>query len=395
MPWKWIFVFCLQWTAVLAQRKPLLFNQAPLARVEFNELFGGIVLVQASLSGHLQPINFILDTGNTGISLDSSWVAEEGIPVNKSNRFVYGIGGKRPAYFVPDRSLIFPGYQSPRMDFHLSDYRFLSNQYGVKVHGVIGFSLFKNHVVHINYDQGQLEFYLPKAYKYPKNGQVLKPQFAKFPLLSTQVHWKRMPHPQESIYDLGAALNFLMVVDSSRFVRQFGNPKRFVSKIQGIGGEKDINLRVVDKIKFGRYTFKKVPVHLYGGKELLFAGESFNSILGSDLLRRFNMVLNYSQQEVFMYPNTRYFDPFDYSYIGFNVVWMEKSFVVEHLVEGAPAALAGLKVGDKIMAINNQFFHNLDELKRVLGSGLKKVEIILQRKEELIKLQVRLEDLRK
>ena len=60
---------------VLAQEE---FVQSPaiqLSQFRFTQMSGGIILVKAKLDDHLDSLNFVLDTGSGGISLDSATAA--------------------------------------------------------------------------------------------------------------------------------------------------------------------------------------------------------------------------------------------------------------------------------------------------------------------------------
>jgi len=52
-----------------------------ITRTDFTQLTGGVILLRAILDNYPDSLNFILDTGSGGISLDSSTVAELGLHV--------------------------------------------------------------------------------------------------------------------------------------------------------------------------------------------------------------------------------------------------------------------------------------------------------------------------
>src|SRR5687768_1558312 len=64
-----------------------------LTKFPFTMLTGGIVILQARLGNHLDSLNFILDTGSGGISLDSTTVDDLKLAVTPTNRTVRGIAG--------------------------------------------------------------------------------------------------------------------------------------------------------------------------------------------------------------------------------------------------------------------------------------------------------------
>jgi hypothetical protein len=65
-------------------------------------------------------------------------------------------------------------------------------------------------------------------------------------------------------------------------------------------------------------------------------------LLGNDLLRRFNLIVNYPQREIHLMPNTHFPEPFDYAYTGMATYYLDGNIVVEDIVPGSPADKAGL-----------------------------------------------------
>ena len=71
-----------------------------ITRLDFIQLTGGIVLLPARLDGFPDTLNFILDTGSGGISLDSLTAAYFGLKPTPSNRTIRGIAGMRQVSFL-------------------------------------------------------------------------------------------------------------------------------------------------------------------------------------------------------------------------------------------------------------------------------------------------------
>ena len=84
-------------------------------------LTGGIVTFKATVSNFPDSLNFILDTGSGGISLDSSTAARLKIPLKDSERTIRGIAGIRKVQFAYDHTLHLPGLDVDSLDFHIND----------------------------------------------------------------------------------------------------------------------------------------------------------------------------------------------------------------------------------------------------------------------------------
>ena len=115
--------------------------------------------------------------------------------------------------------------------------------------------------------------------------------------------------------------------------------------------------------------------------------------MGNDLLRRFNVTLNYRADEIFLHPNHHFYDPFDYSYTGLVMYLIDGHIRITDVLPGTPAAQAGLQGGDIIVAVAGDFSNNIQHYRdhlRVLGS---RVQLIIRRKGQLLEKHIRVRSL--
>lgn len=73
-----------------------------------------------------------LDTGSSGISLDSTTADYLKLKPSPSNRTIRGIAGIRNVSFLYNRSLRLPGLSIDSLNFHINDYSILTTVYGEK-----------------------------------------------------------------------------------------------------------------------------------------------------------------------------------------------------------------------------------------------------------------------
>jgi hypothetical protein len=102
-----LFLFCL----CFAQAQELLPEKEAqfITRFPFKQFSGGVMVLQARFGNVPDTLNFILDTGSGGISLDSATCAEFNIITIPSDTTITGIGGIRKVSFAFDQTLSFPG----------------------------------------------------------------------------------------------------------------------------------------------------------------------------------------------------------------------------------------------------------------------------------------------
>src|SRR6266478_6074148 len=89
-----------------------------LTRVHFQQLTGGVILLHGLLIGYPDTLNFILDTGSGGISLDSSTAAYLKLHPVPTDRTIRGIAGIRQVSFVYNQKLNLGGLYIDSLNFH-------------------------------------------------------------------------------------------------------------------------------------------------------------------------------------------------------------------------------------------------------------------------------------
>ncbi|RYY92683.1 MAG: PDZ domain-containing protein, partial [Chitinophagaceae bacterium] len=106
-------------------------------------------------------------------------------------------------------------------------------------------------------------------------------------------------------------------------------------------------------------------------------------LIGSDLLRRFNSIINYERSEFYLTPNSHFNDPFDYGYSGMELYYINGDIIIGDVAKDSPAEKAGLKEGDLVVGINRNFSQNLGVYKTYLTQVSEPVQILYRRKGEL------------
>lgn len=333
----------------------------------FRMLNGGVILVKAGVNDYADSLNFILDTGSGGISLDSTTVEDLGIPITPSDKTIKGIGGVRKVSFLNNATLRLPGLAVENLNFHVNDYGILTSVYGIRIDGIIGYSFFSRYIVNINYDFLQINVFSKGEYNYPSTGYMLYPMFTALPMQSLQFTDSRK-FVQRFYLDTGAGLNFLLsenyLNDSAVLKKRRKAP--VVTQAEGVGGKMSMRLTTIKELKVGPYRFRWVPTFLFKDEFNVTNYPYVGGLLGNDILRRFNITFNYAKQQVHIVPNLHYKDDFDYAYSGLSIYYIDDKIVVDDVVPSSPAEKAGFKKEDIIVAINNNTSNNIQAYKTLM-----------------------------
>jgi hypothetical protein len=350
-----------------------------LTRIPFTQLTGGVVILHATLDDFPDTLNFILDSGSSGISLDSTTVSELKLTPESSDRTIRGIAGIKKVGFLYKRKLHFPHLTMDSLDFHVNDYSILTTVYGERVDGIIGYSVLSRYIVKINYDSLKLEFWSKGTMRYPRGGYLFKPILSTLPIQYARIK-DGTTRFARFLHDIGAGVCLMLskeFTEDSAILHK--KRKLWAKEGEGVGGKIDMHLTVVREFKLGPYRFRKVPTYIFDDLYNVTSYPYLGGLIGNDILRRFNTILNYDKRDIFMVPNSHYRESFDYSYSGIELYFIDGQVEIGDVAEGSPAEKSGLQERDVVIAINKNFSQNLNQYKVALQAPNEKIKIIIRR----------------
>lgn len=366
-----------------------------LAKIPFTQLSGGIVVVKAQIDHYPDTLNFIFDTGSGGISIDSTTSGYLKLAFVKTEKTIRGIAGIKTVDFSLDHTLLMGGLATSHLDFHINDYDLLTSVYGVKIDGIIGYSFLRRYIVRLDYDNLFLEVYSPGIYKYPRGGYLLKPNFSTLPLQLATLDDDRVI-TSRFIFDTGAGLSFLLskdFVDDSLLFKK--KRKLYPTQAEGLGGKRQMGVTIAREVKLGPFKFKRVPVHVFEDDYNVTSYPLLGGLIGNDILRRFNVVLNYPEQSIHIKPNSHYNEGFDYSYTGLGIYLLDGEIRVIDVMPGSPGDKAGFLPGDVIFSVETNASKNIQAYKNLFQNSIGKVRVVIFRDEKPMVLTIDIKDIRR
>jgi hypothetical protein len=350
-----------------------------LSSIPFTTFTGGVVVIRAQLAGFTDSLNFILDTGSEGVSIDSGTCSRMKIKTEPSDRLSQGIAGIRQVCFVRNRGLIVGGISIDSLDFHINDLSRISNVFGDNIDGIMGIGFLSRFISYIDYDNNRLYLYSKGEFKYPRQGFLLRPSISRIPVQPAKIRESR-DISSRFYFDIGAGLCLLLssdfTMDSSLFP---ANKKVVLTEAEGMGGKKDMRLTTIREFRLGPYKFRHVPVYVFDDEYNIITYPNLTGLIGNDLLRRFNTWLNFGEKEIYLVPNTHFNDPFDYSYTGMSIFWIDGQIKIGDIIKGSPAEKAGFRTDDIVISVDNNSSGNLKIYKELLQNIGEKIHILVRR----------------
>jgi membrane-associated protease RseP (regulator of RpoE activity) len=111
-------------------------------------------------------------------------------------------------------------------------------------------------------------------------------------------------------------------------------------------------VRVPD-VTIGSHVFNRVIMELSEAEEGYFANSLYVGNLGGELWRRFTVTLDYTGRQMYLAPNDAFDQPFDGPKSGLAPPLVDGMVKIVDVVDGSPAAEAGMQAGEAILAVND------------------------------------------
>jgi hypothetical protein len=329
-------------------------------------------------------LNFILDTGvRTPIITELPFVNKLNLnymmPVQIQG---LGEGHELTAYRSGNNTINLGGLTAWNQEVQMIiDENFqISHMLGLPVHGLIGFNLFKDYIVKIDYSRERLTLYRPEHYRYRdhKKDIIMPLHFdGNKPFVRTRIVTDDMQEiPVKLLVDTGAS-DALWLSESSdeRIVLPQNHIESFLGR--GLNGDLFGVKGRIDGIWVGPLVLSK-PIVAFPSSELidqLISRNDRNGTIGAEILRRFIVTIDYRNSRLTLRPTYRVKEDFNYNMSGMEVINPMPGlpiFTIANVRENSPAYFAGLRENDQILSLNNSHHKSLE---------LNDINLLLQSKE--------------
>lgn len=381
-----------------SQNKFVIQNKKGVDKIKF-KLINNLIVVPVEVNG--VTLSFLLDTGvSKPIIFNFLNVSDTLMIKDTETIYLRGLGGGERIEAMKSRNNIFKIGDAIKLKQDLyAVYNAnlnLAPRLGIPVHGIIGFDLFEDLIVQINYsmqtiiltEQGKFE------YKPCKNCEYFDLEFHnKKPYISAEVEINKNTIPVKLLIDSGSSDALWLFEDDSLGIKS--SQAFFVDFLgHGLTGSIYGKRSKVESFSLKKFKLKNVNVSYPESTSIYFAQqiENRNGSLAGNILKRFNVVFDYRKRLLTLKKNKFYKDSFNYNKSGIELthegtrlvkvvdnrgkresgfprsdethgnisININKSyrlelmpaFIISELRENSPAEIAGLQQGDIILSIN-------------------------------------------
>jgi hypothetical protein len=331
---------------------------APAPIVVPFELRGDYVLLRAVVNG--QTGLLILDTGSGVSTLDPGFARAAAIEWNGPRVPVAGTRDTTTQLGTA-RTLRVGAAELTRPLIAALDLTPVQARLGYDVQGTLGYELFAQYVVAIDYDARTLTLSDPAAFEYSGNGIVLPMTLDhRIPVVDALITTRTKGVLNARLHlDLGSSTYALRL--ASRFVTEHDLEHDTATATgpvgAGVGGMVIGSLLRLPRLALGGLVIERPSTalsHNVGG--VLGAAAAVDGTVGAPVFRRSRLILDYAHSRAIIEPRGRFDlpDPADAS--GLSLIMdppPARVLRVAYVIPESAGAVAGVRVGDELVRIDD------------------------------------------
>ena len=322
-----------------------------VAQIPF-ELNGHVIFLPVSVNG--SPGSFVLDTGAQGSSLNTRMARELRLPLGRGGT-AHGAGGNVASHRLTAVTLGIGEARLEKLDLSAMELAPLENNTGRPIDGILGSDLFRRYVVEIDYETKRISLYEPSGFEPEGRGQSLPLRFEdQHPYVRAAVTLPgRAILDGEFVLDLGSNLALILLpsfIEEKKLRDSL--PPTIETFGRGVGGEVGLPIGRASRLQIAGHAFDRPVTAFPRSGTFGRSGKAGN--IGSAVLRRFRLTFDYPRKRLFLEPNGRFGDPFEFDMSGLQLVTESPAFDVvrvNRVLPNSPASDAGLRPADEILSV--------------------------------------------
>lgn len=309
---------------------------------------GGEVLVPVQIEG--RSLSFLLDTGSTASAIDPTVAEALGLPSQGKEEVLKNFR-RIQADTVEVASLKLGKSTFNRVKLAEINLAPISGAVGTPVDGVLGADILEGFTFKVAYSRGLLLVGTLDTLGPPGKAVSLRRTSGQFLIKASLISV-----PGEFVLDTGTNstnVSWKIWQDISRT----WTPRNIVEGMVRAGNPTSSAIVVcVPEVTVGGVTLKNLAIRAQRrSDEGAFSAEDFNGILGSDILRQFEVTFDLQHDEVFLKNDPGYKpDPYRYTTVGIQIGKnVQGRYQIMSVWKDSPAAEGGLLAGDLLEAVNS------------------------------------------
>lgn len=364
------------------------------------ELYAQLIFIPVRVNSS-ETAWFTLDSGAELSFVSKSWAEKIGLP-SGGTIAAKGTGvGSANMGLAKDVVLSLSGVQVPMNSVAVWDFSSILPSLGRRWDGNLGYDVISRFVVRIDYEHQQVTLYDPSTFVANDRATALPLTFmGNLPVVHAKILLSgRAPIDAECAIDSGA--------QGFHLTAPFANANHVLESLHqaisasslGAGGRvtREFAGRI-EGLQLGPYLLAK-PIAAFSPdlKEGLLASSDISALIGGAILMRFAVTFDYPHQRILLEPNSSFSDLFRDNESGLSLLATGTDFhrfEVDDVEPSSPAAAAGVRKGDLLMAVDGHSADefDLDKLDKIFQQVGRTILLTIERDGRTLKLRLKLED---
>ncbi|MFZ5940179.1 MAG: hypothetical protein ACOYXB_06360 [Bacteroidota bacterium] len=345
------------------------------------------------------PGAFVFDTGANGLYLDSTY---------------YAGGAFSHANFLPARlpgagtSLQHIRIIKDTVNFRFADCDRRSSRVAVMqlkpilgdyADGILGMDFFFGSVLEINYEREYYRLYpcidsadlsgFTRIGLIKRNGRLFLP-------LEVQITDSLLIQGEFEL-DLGSAGSVTLTSPTAAkydLLNRVKDKIPYYTRYGGVGGESSNYDFFAASVGLGGFVFDSVFMEFSNDRAGALSSEKYTGLLGNRIMERFDVVIDFINNDLYLRPNRMYSEAFRISRPGF--AWADRSrtlgsWTVTGLYRDSQAEKSGLMIDDQILAVNEIGVKQIGfRQQKNYFDGLEEVRLLIKRNDRTMEICFRL-----
>ncbi|KJD33549.1 signaling protein [Tamlana nanhaiensis] len=406
-------------------------NKKKSDKIHF-KLINNLIIIPVEVNG--VKLSFLLDTGVSKPIIFNVLHISDSLKFKESETiFLMGLGDGEP--IEASKSINNVVKIGEVINLHQDFYAInnsdlnLAPRLGIPVHGIIGYDLFKDLTIEINYSRKFIRLTEPENFKYKPNRKSEKLHlefYSNKPYINAEVTIKEKNIPVKLLIDSGGSDALWLFEDDSLNIHA---GERYFNDFlgHGLSGSVFGKRSKVDGFNLKRFNLKQVNVAYPDSSSIIMAKnhKERNGSLSGNILKRFNVIFDYPKGFVTFKRNGYFKEKFNYNHSGIELAHdgvrlvkevddsnrrlknsnlqndtggnnqlvvnvethyklvLKPAYAIVELRKNSPADLAGLRIGDLILTVNNKpaYRFSLQEITNKFYDDVgKRVKLKIERK---------------
>ena len=405
------------------------------------QLINNLVFIPIKVNG--VELNFLLDSGVEETILFSLEEKKEVRFFNAEKIFLRGLGGQDAVEGLKSTNNILEfstmKYKSHMLYIILDPEFNLSSHVGIPVNGIIGFQFFRNNLIKINYQKKRIVVYKENE-AFRKN---IRKRFVSVPItiekskpyIKSNVFQEDTEIPVKLLIDTGNSDAIWLFEGRSDLLKvPIKNFNDFLGR--GFSGDVEGKRARIEKFQMGDFIFNN-PIAAFPDsisiRNVTMVPDRMGSV-GGEIMRRFTVIFDYNEQQLYFKKNSDYQAPFSYNKSGVEIQhnglqWVQETvrlgtvplgtrfnesggvsvttnfkykfqlkpiYEVANVRKNSAAEKVGLQKGDIIIKINDNipYQYSLQEINFLFKSLEDKwINIEIERESQILKFRFKLDDI--